>query len=96
MNLYTQINTLLFSFIFGIYFSLILDIFKKVLLKNKVLQFIISLVLCLVNSIIYFIILLNLNNAILHPYYIILFLLGFYVECVTFNLLKRIVKKNKR
>jgi hypothetical protein len=96
MKLNIQINTLLVSILFGIYFCLILDIFKKILLKNKILQFILSFIIVLFNSIIYFLILLKLNNAILHPYYIIALLIGFLIENVIFKTFKRIVKKYKR
>lgn len=96
MKLNIQITTLLFSILFGIYFSFFLDIFKKILLKNKTLQFIFSFIIILINSILYFVILLKLNNAILHPYYIFAFLIGVVFENVVFKVSKRIVKKYKK
>ena len=96
MKLEIQITTFIFSLLFGFYFSFVLSLFKKIILKNKLLQIIVSFGIIFVNAIIYFIFLLKLNNAILHPYYLIGFIIGFFLENVTFYLFKRIVKKNNK
>jgi len=96
MKLKTQIITFIFSLLFGFYFSFVLNIFKKIILKTKVLKILISFIIIFINAFIYFLVLLKLNNAILHPYYLISFIFGFLLENVTFYLLKRIVKKNKK
>lgn len=96
MKLEIQITTFIFSLLFGFYFSLILNLFKKIILKNKLLQIIVSFIIIFINAIIYFIVSLKLNNAILHPYYLFGFIIGFFLENVIFYLFKRIVKKKKK
>lgn len=97
MNLNIQISTFIFSLFFGIYFGLILDILKKLLTsKSELIKIVSSFIVVFLNSILYFIIILNLNSAILHPYYLIAFIVGNLVYFVIFNLIKRIVKKHKK
>jgi len=92
MNLDTQIKTFLFSVLFGLIFSFIIDILHKALFKLKpLLQVIISFILVISSSLIYFIILLKLNNAIIHPYYIIAFITGFLLEIALKKAFKTIV-----
>lgn len=90
MDLHTQIVTLLFSLGYGILFASILDIIHKPLFKMKLfLQILISFLFVIGSALLYFLILLNLNKAILHPYFILLFLLGFVIE----NIIKKIGKR---
>ena len=97
MKLNEQIISFLVSMCFGIYFALILDISSKILVKiNKVLQFLISLTLVMINVIIYFMILLKLNNAIIHPYYIISIIIAFIIENIVSKYIKRIVISKKK
>ena len=88
----TQIITFVFSIIFGTFFSIIIDLIHKYLFKiNKIMQFIISFVFIICFSLIYFVLLLKLNNAIIHPYYILAFILGIFIEILFHKLIKRIV-----
>ena len=92
MNLKVQIITIIFSLIFGFLFSLIINVIKKWLFKiNKFLQLFISLLLTFFMALVYFYILLKLNNAIIHPYFIFVFILGYYIETLVNKLFKRIV-----
>lgn len=85
MDLETQITTFLFSIFFGFLFFLLISLTYK----NKLFNLILSFIIVIISSLAYFIILLNLNNAIIHPYYILAFLLGFFLEYC----LKKIFKK---
>lgn len=92
MILNIQINTFLVSVIFGIIFSLSIDLIKKRLFKMKLLwQLIFSLIHIMLLSLIYFIILLKLNNAIIHPYYLFAFLIGYILEIIFVKIFKKIV-----
>lgn len=92
MNLKIQIITIIFSIIFGFLFSLLINILKKWLFKiNKILQLFISLLITIVMAFVYFYVLLKLNNAIIHPYFIFAFIFGYYIEILVNKLFKRIV-----
>lgn len=97
MTLKIQILTLLVSIGFGFIFSLFIDLIHTHLFRLKPFwQAIISFFLILSSAIIYFLILLKLNNAIIHPYYILAFGLGFFIEIGLRKLFKKIIlwKKN--
>ena len=92
MILETQIITFLVSMGFGLLFSFFIDLIKNKLFKIKSLwQMIISLIITVLLSLIYFYVLLKLNNAIIHPYYIVAFIIGFLIENTFKKLSKRIV-----
>ena len=100
MTLQTQITTLLVSIGFGFLFSLCIDMLHPFLFKlKKIWQGISSFFLILSGSVLYFFVLLKLNNAIIHPYYIIAFLIGFFIEIVVKKTSKKIIfsikNKNK-
>ena len=87
MNLKTQIITFLFSIIFGFILSFLIDIFYK----NKLFNIILSFIIVILSSLLYFILLLNLNNAIIHPYYILAILIGLFLEFCLKKTFKKIV-----
>jgi len=92
MILKTQILTFIVSVLFGFLFSIFLDVIKKFLFKmNVIWQFVISLIFVIILSFIYFLVLLKINNAIIHPYYIIAFIIGFCIEIIFRKIFKRIV-----
>ena len=90
MPLDIQINSLIFSFTFGIFFSLFLSINYKIIYSSKkIIKFIGTALVVFSSAFLYFIILLNINNAIFHPYEIIMIILGFYIE----NYIHKKIKK---
>lgn len=92
MKLKTQIITILFSIGFGILFSFVIDVIKNKLFKSKVFfQALISLIVTISMSLIYFYLLLKLNNAIIHPYFIVAFIIGYILESGFKKMFKRIV-----
>jgi len=97
MDLHTQIVTLLFSLGYGILFASVLDFIHKPLFKlNTFLQILISFLFVIGSAVLYFFILLNLNNAILHPYFILLLLLGFLIESIVKKMGKKAFRKFKK
>ena len=79
MSLKIQIHSVLYSFLFGIYFSYILKLFKKYIYNNNIIiKTVSNLVIVIINSFIYFIGINKINNGILHPYTFITLILGFY------------------
>lgn len=81
MILKIQIYSLIYSFFFGFVIYLFLELVNKFIYNNKItLRIICSLLFSLVMSIIYFYVLLLINNGILHIYFLILLFAG-YVLC---------------
>lgn len=81
MSLDIQIASLCFSFCFGIFFSLLLNINQKIIYSSKTFIKLFGTVLVVFLSVlIYFILLLYINNGIFHPYEIVMITLGFYAE----------------
>ena len=79
MSLKIQIYSVLYSFLFGIYFSYILKLFKKYIYNNNIIiKTVSNLVIVIINSFIYFIGINKINNGILHSYTFITLILGFY------------------
>lgn len=79
MNLKIQILSLLFSFIFGIIFSLLVNINYRLLFsKSRIFQIIMTLVFVINCALIYFFLLKFINNGVVHPYFYLMVLIGFY------------------
>ena len=83
MNSYIQLGSLIISFIYGVllyYFNR----FNSKIIKNKniVLRSIISLLYVFDISLLYVVILYNLNDGILHIYFVLCILLGYGIVCV--------------
>jgi len=91
MELVTQIKSLLFSFCFGIIFSMIIDMFEKIIYHKKLTfqitnTFLISIFFCLV----YFICVKKINYGVIHAYFILMILMGIFFDKRIFKLGKRI------
>lgn len=90
MKLNTQITLLIFSFIYGILFSILLSINYKIIYKSKKsFQIILTLLVIGISLFIYFIGLKKTNNLIVHPYAIIMVILGFIFECFIASKIKK-------
>lgn len=98
MSLDIQINTLLASFLYGIFFSRMLNInYKFVYESKKIYRIIISFLFIMVNVLIYFIILMRVNNGILHNYGILSIILGvLFDHFIVTKLLKMFTKQIKK
>ena len=92
MKLELQLTTILFSIVFGLIFSSVIDLIKNKIFKTKkIIQLIFFLVITILMSLIYFYGLLKLNNGIIHPYFVIAFIIGFIIENALKKVFKRIV-----
>ena len=92
MDLSIQIKTLLFSLLFGFVFNIFVTLLNKFIYnKKKVIQIVSTLILTLFSTITYFVILQKLNEAIIHPYFLLMFILGFCFSNVVKKLLKSLL-----
>lgn len=94
MSLDLQIISSIFSFLYGILFSILLNFNYNVLFSGKRLFRIFSNILFLLDSsLLYFILIKRINEGIIHPYFYLLFFLG---ACLCFSktkFLRRFIKK---
>lgn len=91
MNLKVQIIALVFSFLYGMLFSFLVNINYKFLFSKKLIfKIIITFIFIVDCSLLYFLVLKKINEGIVHPYFLLMILLGFYIS---FPLTKKIRKK---
>ncbi len=89
MPLNIQIATLVFSFVFGIFFAFILTVNHKIIYNsNKIIKIIGTILIVALSNIIYFIGLKHIDNAAFHPYMLITLIIGFYLENKITNFIK--------
>lgn len=94
MILEIQIKTLVFSFLFGIYFSYMIRInYKYVFSLKKIYKILGTILLITSNILLYFIILLKINNGIIHTYSIFMIVIGTYIEYIINRLIVKCIKK---
>ncbi len=80
MELIIQIKSLCLSFLMGIFFSLMFNLFYKYLFtKYTIINIISNLFFSMLLFGIYFFLLYLVNNGILHIYFLIIFFIGFYL-----------------
>jgi hypothetical protein len=88
IDLNIQIKLIIFSFIFGFFFSVIIEIFNNKTEKcKKSVKLILSFLLVFLSTIIYFEGINRIGNAIFHIYSIITIVIGF----VSYDLLLRLI-----
>ena len=93
MHITTQIKTIIFSIIYGIIFSCLIDVNHKYLTKTKIINIIITFIFIIISVLIYFILLKNINNGIFNNYEIICIILGFIIENLIHAKVEKIRKK---
>ena len=92
MNLKIQIISLLFSFFYGVAFSFLVNINYELLFKKrKKYRIIYTLIFVLIMALLYFFLLQRINNGIMHVYFLMIILIGFYIS---FPITKKIRIKN--
>ncbi len=80
MILSYQIYSLFYSFIYGLFFSLMVNLNYKYLFKKKIMiQIIFTFIFIIVMSLIYFIGLVFINNGVIHLYFYLVVSLGFII-----------------
>ena len=94
MRLDIQIFSLLYSFGYGIVFYVLLEFNHKLLYEGKLFyRIVISFLFVIFASLLYFIILLKINNGILHLYFFISIFTGYLLSFVIYR--KLVVKYKK-
>lgn len=91
--LIVQLKLIIFSFIFGFLFSIILEQFNKIIKKyRKAIEIILSFILIMFMTFIYFIGIQKIGNAIFHIYSILSITIGF----IAYDMLIKIIANNNK
>ena len=97
MSLYSQILVIVVSFFFGIFFELIHSIsYKFIYNKKKLIKLIFTFFITFIESLLYFYLLLKINNGIIHIYGVISILIGMLVFYYVKNKVKLFYKYKKK
>lgn len=92
MILKVQIYSLMFSFFYGIFFYVLLEVNHRFLYSGKVFyRIVISFLFSVFVSLLYFIVLMRINNGILHLYFFLSMFTGYLLSFVIYR--KLIVKR---
>lgn len=93
INLNVQIKLIIFSFIFGFLLSIIMDIFYLYIKnKNTISSILLSFILIIFMTIIYFIGIKQIGYIIFHFYSILIIIGGF----ITYEIILKIIAKNNK
>lgn len=94
ISLALQIKALLFSFLFGFFFAICVIISQKFILsRKKLIRISFTFLFIIVNILIYFIGIKKIDDAFLHPYFILMILTGFIAEIFIQKIIVKIVSK---
>lgn len=94
IDLTIQLRLIIFSFIYGFMFSCLLDIFNKQIKKySKIVEIILSFILIVFMTIVYFVGINKIGNAIFHIYSIISVIIGFVVYDILIKIIANTPKK---
>lgn len=81
MSLHEQVLLILFSLLFGIIFSLVLNVnYKYIIRLHKGMQIFTTFILVFNFSMIYFLMIKKINHAIFHPYSLLCIFIGSLIE----------------
>ena len=96
MTLEVQIQSLIFSFVYGLFFSFLLNLNYKYMFEAKLpLKVVTNIFFVLDHVFFYFILLRWINDGILHFYFFICLFLGFVLGEHKTRILRKIGKKNE-
>ena len=94
IDLNIQIKLIIFSFIFGFFFSVVLEIFNKKVDKcKKYVKLILSFLVVILSTIIYFEGIRRIGNAIFHIYAILMIIVGLFSYDCLLRLIANNIKK---
>ena len=95
MKLDIQIYSFVSSFLFGCMLFFLLDIFNRLMCKVKVvLKIIFSFLFVMFLALVYFLMLLFINNGVVHVYFLLMILVGYiFGNFITFRLFTHLRKK---
>lgn len=100
MCLEVQLQSMIFSLLYGIFFSLLLSLNYKILFTSKKVTRVIASVLFVIDNVfLYFIILCHINGGMLHIYFMMLLVVGFVlgnfvIKILRFKILPKLKKKH--
>lgn len=96
MNLKTQVFSLIFSFFYGGLFSVLVNInYYFIFNRRKLFRIAFTITFVFIMSLLYFYILNIINNGIVHVYFFLLILIGFYIGFPYGKKLRSLVNKCK-
>lgn len=91
MNLRVQLISLIVSFLYGVFFYLLLELnYKFLYSSNLVVKIVVSFLFVMFNVLLYFLILMKINYGYVHLYFFLCIILGYFVCKVVY---KKIVKR---
>ena len=92
MILKIQLKSIIFSFLYGCFFNLLLKInYKYIYYSKGILKILINLFFVIDNTLLYFIILRYINNGIFHFYFLLSIILGFiFVNILSNKVFKKL------
>lgn len=94
MSLDIQIKTILISIVFGMYFSLFLSLNYKIIYhKSELIKLLGTLIIMILNVLLYFYIIKNVNNGVFHIYELLCILIGSVIQIL---LDRYIIEKYKK
>lgn len=94
IELSIQFKIIIFSFIFGFLFSIIMDYFNLFILKYRTkIKLLYTLLLIIFTSILYFVGINKIGNSPFHIYSIFCIVIGFYSYNIFVNLIAKTAKK---
>lgn len=94
MSLSVQILSFVFSFFYGVFFEILLELNTKIIYSSKLFVKIIGTFLfVLFNTLLYFVILMKINNGILHIYFFLCIIFGYTLTC---KVKKKILSRRNR
>ena len=80
MSLIIQIQTIAYTFLFGIIVSLLFNLLYKILFTKKIIiNFITNFLFMFIMSSLYFYFLLKVNDGVIHIYLLFIFLISFFL-----------------
>lgn len=97
MDLETQIKSIIISFVLGLFYSLLFNIFHFLLYSNnKVIKITFTIVFNMSLMILFFYVMYLINYADIHPYFVFLLVAGFILGNIKTKNVRINAKKRKR
>ena len=97
MNLEIQIQVLIYSLIYGMFFSLVMNLgFRYIFYTKTLYKVIINFLFILNMAFIYFILLRKINNGIFHSYFLLMIILGILIGNSNTKMLRKVLKGKQK
>lgn len=94
MTLEIQIQSLIFSLIYGMFFALIMNLNYKYIFNTKIYyKIIVNLMFVVIMVLLYFILLRKINNGIFHSYFILMIVVGVTIGNYKTKVLRKLFLK---